>query len=77
MRLTVKPFYDTISSINIDLKEHFRIMNNFVLNPPTGEKPLSGWIIAIIIIAALAVVASLLLPKLPKIKKFFEEKFKK
>lgn len=52
-------------------------MNNFVLNPPTGEKPLSGWIIAIIIIAALAVVASLLLPKLPKIKKFFEEKFKK
>ena len=48
-----------------------------LLNPATGEKPINGWIIFLIIIAALALIAALLAPKFPKIIDFFKKIFKK
>lgn len=50
---------------------------NFPLNPPTGERPLNGWIIVLIVVAALALVATVLAPKVPKMIEFFKTKFKK
>lgn len=48
----------------------------YSLIPPTGEKPLSGWIIAIIVIAAVLLIASALIPFLPKIIEFIKAKIK-
>lgn len=39
------------------------------INPPTGEKPLSGWIIALIILAGAAVLLCALYPLISKIFK--------
>ncbi len=44
------------------------------LLPQTGEKPLSGWIIAIVIIAAILVLACAITPFLPKIIEFIKSK---
>ena len=48
----------------------------YPLIPQTGEKPLSGWIIAIIVIAAILLIASALIPFLPKIIEFAKTKIK-
>ncbi len=45
--------------------------------PLTGEKPINGWIIVAIVVAALALVATLLAPKIPAIIDYFKNKFKK
>lgn len=37
--------------------------------PLTGEKPIAGWIIAIIVISALAIAGSILYPKFAAKKK--------
>ena len=39
------------------------------INPPTGEKPLSGWIIALIILAGAAILLCALYPLFSKFYK--------
>lgn len=42
--------------------------------PQTGEKPLSGWIIALIVVAALALLGALFFPQLCALyKKIFKK----
>jgi len=50
---------------------------NYLFNPPTGERPISGWIILLIIVAALVLIGTLLAPKLPQIKNGIKKIFKK
>ena len=52
-------------------------MYDFINVPATGEKPLNAWIIVAIVAAALALITSVLAPKLPDIINFFKNKFKK
>ena len=50
---------------------------NYLINPPTGERPISGWIILLIVLAALALLGTLLAPKFPQIADWFKKTFKK
>ncbi len=52
-------------------------MYTLVSIPATGEKPISGWIIFLIIVAALALIITVLAPKIPAVIDFFKRKFKK
>jgi len=53
------------------------LIESLLFNPLTGEKPISGWIVAIAVIAAALVIISLLLPLAPKVKAFIKDKFLK
>ena len=49
-------------------------MNSLWNIPQTGEKPLSGWIIALIVIAAIALLGALFFPQLCELyKKHFKK----
>ena len=50
---------------------------NYLLNPPTGERPVNGWIIFLIVLAALALIGTLVAPKIPQIVAWFKKTFKK
>ena len=52
-------------------------MYSFNNVPNTGEQPINPWIIVAIVVAAVAVVATLIAPKIPAIIKFLKAFFKK
>ncbi len=50
---------------------------NYSFIPPTGEQPISPWIMITIIVSALALVAAILAPKLPHFLEYLKNKLKK
>ena len=50
---------------------------NYLLSPPTGEQPINGWIIFLIVVALLVLIGTLLAPKFPQIAAWLKKIFNK